>query len=158
MNALPPSLCFVVKGQVTFVFLLILQHTALSTKPCLQYGKVYCIKAKFFLCLFTVRELRRRNIAWGCFISPQPRLHALCTLLHLVFLIICLSPLSYHISPLFSSSVSQGLTSPFSQWFLFLSPTSDTVNFPPFSYLLSLRMSSPFFHHPCFLFLLLCLS
>lgn len=60
---------------------------ALPPKPRLRCGKVYGIKANFspfFSSPFlpTVREVRQRNIARGCFISPQPVLsHSLCTLL-----------------------------------------------------------------------------
>lgn len=51
-------------------------------------------------CLFTVRELRLRNIAWGCFISPQPCLRSLCSLLPSLSLF--LNHESFHPISLFS--------------------------------------------------------
>lgn len=74
------------------------------------------------MCLFTVRELRRWNIACGCFISPQPRLHALCTssscfLNHLSFP----SVLSY-LSSLLQLCLSGSNLSFLSLVFLFIPP------------------------------------
>lgn len=86
------NLCVLaVKRRRTFVFIgsLIALHLLLS--PVCNTAKFTAWKQSclffLFLCLFTVRELRQRNNAWGCFISPQPRLLALCSLFHLVSLI-----------------------------------------------------------------------
>lgn len=72
---------------------------ALPPKPRLRCGKVYGIKANvspFFPSPFlpTVREVRQRNIARGCFMSPQPVLsHTLSALsFYVLFLISHLQP------------------------------------------------------------------
>lgn len=128
-------------------------HPSLPPEPRLQNSKLYHKSQVFFVVFFTVRELRQRNIAWGCFISPQLWLLALCTPLHLVFLIIRLFAPSLRISE------TNSLSSP--TVLIFSDPLRQLCEHPAFFFSSSPRASFSFpspFPSLYFSFPSLCLS